>query len=170
MVNKVTTAAVIGLNAYKVTVEVDVINSLPGIYIVGLPDASVNEARDRVRSAVKNSGFTFPGRRVVINLAPADLKKEGSNYDLPIAVGILAEQEVLDDEKIKDYAFIGELSLDGTIRGVSGVLPLVLGLKDFGIKNIIVPYVNANEAALAGDVNIFGAKSLAGIAYKQNRC
>ena len=163
MVNKVTTAAVIGLDAYKVSVETDVLNSLPAFSIVGLPDAAINEARDRVRSAIKNSGFTFPAKKVVINLAPADLKKEGSNFDLPIAIGLLTEEGVLEEEKIKDYAFIGELSLDGTLRGVSGVLPLILGLKKSGIKNVFVPKINEIEAALAGDVNIYGAEYLSDV-------
>ena len=163
MVNKVTTATVIGLEAYKVSVETDVLNGLPGFSIVGLPDTSINEARDRVRSAIKNSGFTFPAKKVVINLAPADLKKEGSNFDLPIAIGLLTEEEVLQEEKIKDYAFIGELSLDGKLRGVNGVLPLILGLKESGIKNIFVPNVNAYEASLTGDINIFGAECLADV-------
>ncbi len=163
MVNKVTTAAVIGLDAYKVSVETDVLNSLPAFSIVGLPDASINEARDRVRSAIKNSGFTFPAKKVVINLAPADLKKEGSNFDLPIAIGLLTEEGVLEEEKIKDYAFIGELSLDGSLRGVNGVLPLILGLKKSGIKNVFVPKVNEIEAALAGDVNIYGAECLSDV-------
>lgn len=162
MVNKVKTATVIGLNAYKVFVETDVINSLPSFSIVGLPDTAINEARDRVRSAIKNSGFTFPAKKVIINLAPADLKKEGSNLDLPIAIGLITEEGVLEPEKLEDYAFIGELSLDGSLRGINGVLPLILGLKDEGIKNIFVPYVNAKEAALAGnDVNIYGAQNLA---------
>ncbi len=161
MVNKVTTAAIIGLDSYKVSVETDVLNSLPSFSIVGLPDASINEARDRVRSAIKNSGFTFPSKKVVINLAPADLKKEGSNFDLPIAIGLLVEEEVLKEEDVKDYAFIGELSLDGALRGVNGTLPLVLGLKEKGIKKVFVPKVNANEAALAGDgINIYGADNL----------
>ena len=163
MVNKVTTGAVIGLEAYRVSVETDVLNSLPSFSIVGLPDTAINEARDRVRSAIKNSGFTFPSKKVVINLAPADLKKEGSNFDLPIAVGLLIEEGVLEEDKVKDYAFIGELSLDGTLRGVTGVLPLILGLKDAGVRNIFVPAVNAGEAVLAGDVNIFGADSLADV-------
>lgn len=161
MVNKVTTATVIGLDAYNVSVETDVLNGLPAFSIVGLPDTAINEARDRVRSAIRNSGFTFPAKKVVINLAPADLKKEGSNFDLPIAIGLLVEEEVLQEEKLQNCAFIGELSLDGSLRGVNGVLPLILGLKSFGIKNIFVPTVNAQEAGLAGDVNIYGANSLA---------
>ena len=164
MVNKVTSATVIGLNAYKVEVEIDTNNSLPAISVVGLPDTAVNEARDRVRSAVKNSGFTFPNRKVIINLAPADLKKEGTNFDLPIAVGILVEEEVIDPQSVKDYAFIGELSLDGAIRDVSGVLSLVLGLKELGVKNVIVPAKNANEAALVDGINVFGANYLRDVA------
>lgn len=163
MVNKVSSATTIGLNAYRVSVETDVLNGLPSFSIVGLPDAAITEARDRVRSAIKNSGYTFPVKKVVINLAPADLKKEGSNFDLPIAIGLLTEEEVLSEEKINDYAFIGELSLDGGLRGVNGVLPLILGLKEYGIKNIFVPKVNAFEAALAGDVSIYGAECLADV-------
>ncbi len=160
MVNKVKTGTVIGINAYEVIVETDVTNSLPGISIVGLPDASVNEARDRVKSAIKNSGYTFPSKKVVINLAPADLKKAGTSFDLPIAIGILTEEETLDSQKTKDYAFIGELSLDGELRGVNGVLPLVLGLKETGIKSIFVPEANAKEAALIEGINIYPAAHL----------
>ncbi len=160
MVNIIKTATAIGINAYEVSVETDVVNSLPTMSIVGLPDASINEARDRVRSAIKNSGYSFPSKKVVVNLAPADLKKIGTSFDLPIAIGILTEEEVLDSEKLKDYAFIGELSLDGTIRAVAGVLPLVLGLKEVGIKNVIVPKENAKEAALNGEVNVYGATHL----------
>ena len=160
MVNRVRTATVIGLDAYEVLVETDVTNSLPGMSVVGLPDVAVNEARDRVKSAIKNSGYTFPSKKVVINLAPADLKKTGTSFDLPIAIGILTEEEVLSQEVLKDYAFIGELSLDGAIRSVNGVLPLVLGLKEAGVKNVIVPLDNAKEAALNGSVKVFGAENL----------
>lgn len=161
MVNKVTTATVIGLDSYIVDVETDVINSTPAIIIVGLPDMAINEARARIRSAVRNSGFTFPNKKVIINLAPADLKKEGTNFDLPITIGILVEEELLDTEKIKDYAFVGELSLDGSLRSVLGVLPLVLGLKKAGIKNIIVPKENVKEAGLVEGINVYGASCLA---------
>lgn len=163
MVNKVTTATVIGLDSYIVDVETDIINSLPAIVIVGLPDAAINEARARVRSAIKNSNYTFPDKKVVINLAPADLKKEGSNFDLPIAVGILIEECVIEPEVIKDYAFIGELSLDGALRSVTGVLPLVLGLKQAGLKNVIVPAANAKEAALVDGINVYGAETLSDV-------
>jgi len=159
MVTKSITATTVGINAYKVEVEVDVSNSLPGVSIVGLPDNSVNEARERVHSAIKNSGFTFPPGKVIVNLAPADIRKEGTNFDLPIAIGILKEQgiEIPDSD---DIAFIGELSLDGSLRGVNGVLPLVAGLKEFGIKTFFVPEENAKEAALVQGVNIYGAKHL----------
>lgn len=163
MVNKVTTATVIGLDAYKVDVETDVINSLPAVVIVGLPDAAINEARARVRSAIKNSNFTFPDKKVVINLAPADLKKEGTIFDLPIAVGILIEECAIDKEKTKDYGFVGELSLDGSVRGINGVLPIVLGFKEAGIKNVIVPAQNIKEAALVDNINVFGAKTLSDV-------
>ena len=159
MVTKAITAATVGINAYKIEVEVDVINSLPNISIVGLPDSSVNEARERVHSAIKNSGFSFPLGRVIVNLAPADIRKEGTNFDLPIAIGILKEQgvNIPDDLTI---AFLGELSLDGSLRRVNGVLPLVLGLKEQGIKTVFVPEANAKEAALVQGIRVFGAKYL----------
>lgn len=163
MVAKVVTATTIGLNAYKLDVEVDFVHSLPNISIVGLPDAAVNEAKERVRSAVKNSGFTFPALRVVVNLAPADIKKEGTNFDLPIAVGILVQGGFIDDTKINDVAFLGELSLDGSLRSVNGVLPLVSGLKDIGVKSVIVPLVNAKEAALVEEIEVLGAEYLADV-------
>lgn len=163
MVARIVTATTIGLNAHKLDVEVDFVHSLPNISIVGLPDTAVNEAKERVRSAVKNSGFTFPALRVVVNLAPADIKKEGTNFDLPIAVGILAQGSFIDSEKIKDTAFLGELSLDGALRGVNGVLPLVSGLKNFGLKSVIVPLINAEEAALVEGIEVFGAEYLADV-------
>lgn len=163
MVSRVTTATTIGLNAYKLDVEIDFANSTPGIVIVGLPDNAVNEARERVRSAVKNSGFTFTYQKVIVNLAPADIRKEGTNFDLPIAVGILAEEGLIEQEKLKNFAFLGELSLDGALRSVNGVLPLVSGLKDIGIKSVIVPLVNAKEAALVEGIEVLGAEYLADV-------
>ncbi len=160
MVNRVKTGSVTGLKAQEVLVETDIINSLPSMSIVGLPDVAVNEAKDRVKSAIKNSGYTFPSKKIVVNLAPADLKKNGTGFDLPIAIGILTEEEVLNSEQTQGYAFIGELALDGLIRPVTGVLPIVLGLKEQGIKNVIVPLNNAKEAALIEDVNIYGAEHL----------
>ena len=160
MVTKAITAANIGINSCKIEVEVDVTNSLPSVCIVGLPDSAVSEAKERVHSAIKNSGFSFPTGKVIVNLAPADIRKEGTNYDLPIAIGILKEQgiEIPDDSTI---GYIGELSLDGSLRKVNGVLPLVSGLKENGITTIFVPEENSKEAALVQGVNIYGARDLA---------
>lgn len=163
MVSKVITATTIGLNAHKLDVEVDFVNSTPQIVIVGLPDSAVNEARERVRAAVKNSGFSFTYQKVVVNLAPADIKKEGTNFDLPIAVGILIQSDFIQQEKVQNTAFLGELSLDGALRGVNGILPLVTGLKDIGVKSVIVPKSNAKEAALVEGIEIYGAEFLAEI-------
>ena len=160
MVCKSITATIVGLDAYKIEVEVDVINSLPNISIVGLPDNAVQEAKERIRSAIKNAGYTFPKGRVVINLAPADIRKEGTFFDLPMAVGILQEEGLIDGEKIKDIAFVGELSLDGSIRGINGILPIVTGLKNAGISTVFVPEENAKEAALVKGIIVYGANHL----------
>ena len=162
MVTKAITATNIGINAYKIEVEVDVTNSLPGVSIVGLPDSAVSEARERVHSAIKNSGFTFPQGRVIVNLAPADIKKEGTNFDLPIAIGILKEQGINIPDDLS-MAFLGELSLDGSLRQVNGILPLVAGLKEHGVKTVFVPNKNAKEAALVKDVVVYGVKHLGDI-------
>lgn len=160
MVCKSITATTIGLDAHKIEVEVDVANSLPNIVIVGLPDNAVSEAKERIRSAIKNSGYTFPTGKVIINLAPADIKKEGSFFDLPMAVGILEEEGIIDSEKIKNCAFVGELSLDGSLRAVNGVLPIVSGLKESGINTVFVPIDNAKEAALVQDIVVYGVNHL----------
>jgi len=162
MVAKAITAAAIGINSCKIEVEVDTNQSLPNISIVGLPDNSVNEARERVRSAIKNSGFSFPSGKVIVNLAPADIRKEGTHFDLPIAIGILKEQGINIPDDLTT-AFLGELSLDGSLRYVNGVLPLVSGLKEAGIITVFVPEENAKEAALVQGVNVYGAKFLADI-------
>ena len=160
MVCKCITATTVGIDARIVEVEIDVINSLPNISIVGLPDNAVSEAKERIRSAIKNSGFTFPRGRVVINLAPADIKKEGTYFDLPMAVGILLEEGLIETENIKNCAFIGELSLDGSLRAVNGILPLVSELESKNIETIFVPQENAKEAALTGGGNIIGINHL----------
>ena len=160
MVCKVITSSVIGLEAYKIEVEVDTVNSLPSVSIVGLPDTAINEARERVRSAIKNSTYTFPRGKVVVNLAPADIRKEGTNYDLPIAIGILIEEGLLNQQDIEGWGFIGELSLDGHLRKTNGVLPLVEGLKDIGIKKVIIPKENVVEASFTSDIEVYGAEHL----------
>jgi magnesium chelatase family protein len=160
VISQILTACVIGLDVYKILVEVDINNSLPAVAIVGLPDMSITEARERVRSAIKNSGYSFPNKKIVVNLAPADIKKIGSYYDLPIAVGILTKTNIIENPDYKDIAFIGELSLDGSLRAVAGVLPIAAGLKEQGIKTLIVPYENAKEAAIVKGLNVIGAKTL----------
>ena len=160
MVAKILTSTVIGLEAYKIEVETDILNSLPSMSIVGLPDTAVSEAKERVKSAIKNSGYMFPNKKIVVNLAPADIRKEGTNYDLPIAMGILAQDGVINHEKFRDYVFIGELSLDGSLRPVNGILPIVSGLKELGISKIVVPKENAIEAALISEIEIYPAQNL----------
>lgn len=160
MVANVKTAAVVGLETYEISVEVDLNLGVPHFMVVGLPDLAVNEAKERVRSAIKNSGLFFPAKKIIVNLAPADIKKIGSCYDLPIAIGILAADDTIDAEKTADYAFIGELSLDGSLKAVSSVLPTVIGIQKLGIKNIIVPEDNKYEAALVPDINVYAAKNL----------
>ena len=170
MVCKVTTSAIVGLNAYKIEVEVDLVNSLPSISIVGLPDTAINEAKERVRSAIKNSAFSFPTKKVIVNLAPADIRKEGTNFDLPIAIGILIEESLIQEEQIKDMAFLGELSLDGTLRGINGVLTHVIDLAKQGIKFVVVPEVNAKEASLCNNITILSAKNLNDVVNHFTEC
>jgi len=158
MVANIITGAVIGIEGHKIVVEVDISNALPGMAIVGLPDAAVSEAKERIRSAIKNSGYAFPTKKIVINLAPADIRKEGSGFDLPMAVGVLASNGELDEEKLIDTAFLGELSLNGNLRRINGILPTVLGLKNAGIKRVILPADNAYEAALVEDIDIYPAE------------
>ncbi|MCL6478148.1 MAG: YifB family Mg chelatase-like AAA ATPase [Peptococcaceae bacterium] len=152
-----------GLEGQMVEVEVDVSGGLPSFDLVGLPDASVREAKDRVRAAIKNSGFEFPVRRITVNLAPAELKKEGPLYDLPIAVGILTATGQIDLDRLGEYVFIGELSLNGALRSVSGILPNVLVAKEGNFKKVIVPPENAPEAALVKGMEVYPAASLADV-------
>ncbi|MCD8024563.1 MAG: YifB family Mg chelatase-like AAA ATPase [Candidatus Gastranaerophilales bacterium] len=159
MVIKVTSAAIIGLEVHKISAEVDVTNSLPQIVIVGLGDTAVLEAKERLKLAIKNSDYDFPSTKVVINLAPANLKKEGALYDLAMAIGILAKEKIVKKIPSK-IAFLGELSLDGSIRPVNGVLPIVSGLHKKGIEKVVVPYDNLNEASFAPDIEVLGARNL----------
>lgn len=160
MLSKVNSAGLMGIDGYKVTVETDVSAGMPAFDIVGLPDAAVKEAKERVRSAVKNCGFGFPSRRVTVNLAPANVKKEGSIYDLPIAISYLIATGQLNENAANDCAFIGELSLNGSLRSVCGVLPMVIALRDAEIKNIFVPADNATEGAVVSGVNVFAIENL----------
>lgn len=149
----------IGLRSYIIDIEMDISAGLPRFDIVGLPDASVSESRDRVRSAIKNSGYQYADRRITVNLAPADIKKEGPIYDLPIAIAMLADTKQLRCG-LEDKAFIGELSLDGHIRKVNGVLPMVICARDNGIKEVFVPFENAAEASVVSGVDVYAAKCL----------
>ncbi len=160
MLAKVTGFALNGLEGYKVDIEVDTHNGLPSFEIVGLPDAAVKEARERVRSAVKNSGRTFPVTRITVNLAPADMKKEGAYLDLAIAVGIIKITSSGFTDNITDYVILGELSLDGSIRPIKGILPLLISASACGYKKFIIPYDNAGEAAYIENITVYAAKTL----------
>lgn len=164
MLSKAIGLGIIGLDAFKVEVETDISSGLPHFEIVGLPDASVKESKERVRSAIKNSGKNFPYGRLTVNLAPADVKKEGSYLDLPIAMAIVkATSDSLEDIDISDYVFIGELSLDGTVRGINGIMPLLISAKLQGFKKFIIPYDNACEAKYIGGISVFPCKTLNGV-------
>ena len=163
MLARVWSASLIGVDAVKVGVEVDIAGGLPGIVVVGLPDTAVQESKERVRTAVKNAGFAFPMRKIVVNLTPADLRKEGPSFDLPISVGILAAAEQVKTTLLDDYLFVGELSLDGSLRPVSGVLAIAAAASRMGIKGLVVPADNVREAAVVKGVSVFGFKHLSEI-------
>ncbi|MCL2844983.1 MAG: YifB family Mg chelatase-like AAA ATPase [Chitinivibrionia bacterium] len=148
-----------GIDAYEVVIESDITEALPSFAIVGLPDGAVKESRERVMSAIKNSGFEFPARKITINMAPADIKKEGSAYDLPIALGILISTRQIENRN-KDICIIGELALDGSLRPIKGVLPIALSARKHNFSAIIVPKENAKEAAVAQGLPVFGAQTL----------
>ncbi|UCD95666.1 MAG: YifB family Mg chelatase-like AAA ATPase, partial [Candidatus Zixiibacteriota bacterium] len=161
MLAKVYSSATLGVEAYTVEVEADIQQQLPAFITVGLPNGAVRESKERVTAAIKNSDFIFPSKKVTINLAPADIRKEGSAFDLPIAVGILAATGQILRDRFDDYVMLGELSLDGAVRTVPGVLPMAMHVqKSDGIKGIIVPKENASEAAMAEDLPVFPVSTL----------
>jgi magnesium chelatase family protein len=161
---RVRSAAVVGLEASIVEVEVDVSPGIPTFAIVGLPDAGVREARERVRAAVRNSGYEMPVRRIIVNLAPADTRKEGSAFDLPIALGILTATRQIPPDPLGGLVAVGELSLDGTLRAVPGVLSIALALRSQGGRGLLVPEANAGEARIVRDVPVYPVGSLGEIA------
>ncbi len=163
MLAKVMSGAIVGLDGVLVEVEVDILPGLPKVIIVGLPDAAVEESSQRVRSAIRNSGGDFPMRRIVVNLAPADLKKAGPAYDLSIAVGVMLSSEQISAD-VTDIMFLGELSLDGSLRHTNGILPLVGLAKGRGISTVVVPEADAREASLIEGIKIIPAASLAQLA------
>ncbi len=162
MLAKVLSSAIVGLDAELVEVEVDIIKGYPNFQMVGLPDAAVRESRDRVHAALKNSGLIFPAnRRITVNLAPADLRKEGPAYDLPIAVGVLAATQQVWPDKLQNALFVGELSLEGTTRHTKGILPLAALARQEGLERVFVPAADAEEAALMPDIEVIPVTSLA---------
>ena len=160
MLGKVLSAAVLGIDAYIVKVEAHLEGQLPYFATVGLPDGAVRESKERVNAAIKNSGFHFPQKRVTINLAPADVKKEGSAFDLPMAVGILAAMGQVSDEKLNEYVLLGELSLDGSLRPIRGALSMAVTVKKEGINGILLPKENAREAAIAQEIEVYPVTNL----------
>ena len=163
MLSKLFSLGVESVDGYSVIIELDISRGMPAFDIVGLPDATVRESRERVRSAIKNSGYMFPMERIIVNLAPADRKKEGAIYDLPIALSILHASGQLMMRGWEKTAFIGELSLDGNIRGVSGALPMILSAAEEGYENIVIPKDNMAEAQVISSINIIAADSISSL-------
>ncbi len=163
MLSKINSLGLSAIQGYSVIVELDISNGLPGFDIVGLPDTTVKESRERVRAAIKNSGYDFPMQKITVNLAPADKKKEGAIYDLPIAMGVLGSSNQVDLSKCDDIAFVGELSLDGKIREVNGILPMIIAAVDEGYRTIVIPEGNKKEAEVISQINILHVKSIVDI-------
>jgi magnesium chelatase family protein len=160
MLAKVNSAALYGIDALRVEVEIDLASGLPQLATVGLAEGAVKESKDRIRAAVKNCGYTFPAKRITINLAPADIKKEGSAYDLPMAIGILAAEGTLDKTLLDSYFLIGELSLDGTVKPVRGALSIAMAAKKEKVRGLILPEQNASEAAVVSELEVLGVRDL----------
>jgi magnesium chelatase family protein len=160
MLAKINSAALYGIDALRVEVEIDLASGLPQLSTVGLAEGAVKESKDRIRAAVKNCGYTFPAKRITINLAPADIKKEGSAYDLPMAVGILAAEGHIEKAKLDHYLLLGELSLDGSIKPIRGALPVAMAAKKEKCTGLILPEANASEAAVVSDLIVLGVQNL----------
>ncbi|MGE5329222.1 MAG: YifB family Mg chelatase-like AAA ATPase [Deltaproteobacteria bacterium] len=160
MIGKINSAGLIGLDGYIVEVEIDISNGIPAFDIVGLPDTAVKESKERVRAAIKNSGYDFPVKRITVNLAPANTKKEGPAYDLPIALAILNATEQIQDDGLEKYVFLGELSLDGKVKPVAGVLPMTITAYKAGIQKVVVPFENAEEAGVVKDIEVLPVSSI----------
>jgi magnesium chelatase family protein len=160
MLAKVNSAALYGIDALRVEVEIDLASGLPQLATVGLAEGAVKESKDRIRAAVKNCGYTFPAKRITVNLAPADIKKEGSAYDLPMAVGILAAEGNVNKKPLDDYLLTGELSLDGTVKPVRGALSIAMAARKAGFKGLLLPEQNAPEAAVVSEIEVLGVRDL----------
>jgi magnesium chelatase family protein len=163
MLAKILSSAVIGIEAYIVEVEVDISKGLPTFSTVGLPEGAVRESKDRVKAAIKNSGYHFPSDRITVNLAPADIKKEGSAFDLPMAMGILAATGLVSEPSLVDYIFLGELALDGLVRPIKGALSMAIKAKELGFKGLFLPEENAPEAAVVDGISIYSVKTLSNV-------
>lgn len=161
MLSKIYSSATYGIDAYLVEVETNVEKQIPAFTIVGLPDNAVKESRERVTTAIKNNGIEFPRRKITVNLAPADIKKEGSSFDLPIAVGLLSATDVIRDQELDGTVFLGELAFDGKLRPVKGVLPIAVEVRKNQIKRLIVPAESAAEASIVDGINVYGMENLA---------
>lgn len=160
MISNVKTISLIGIEGNLVEVQTDITGGLPSFDIVGLPDTSVRESKERIKSAIKNSNIELPSRRIIINLAPASTKKEGTSYDLPMAIGILLAQNEIINNKLESTIFIGELSLDGKINRINGVLPMCIEAMNLGIRRVILPKANEREAAVLQGLEIIGVRNL----------
>jgi magnesium chelatase family protein len=163
MLSKIFSIATYGIDAYLVEVETNVESHIPGFTIVGLPDNAVKESRERVTAAIKNSGLKFPTKKITVNLAPADIKKEGSAFDLPIAIGLLSATELIIQNNLGSTIFLGELSLDGRLRHVKGALPITVEAKKKGIKRIILPVDSSKEASIVEGIDVYGIESLSDV-------
>src|SRR5512139_501369 len=161
MLAKVLAGAPLGIDAYLVEVEVDIAQGLPQFATVGLPDGAVKESKDRIKSAIKNSGYDFPTRRITINLAPADIRKDGTAFDLPMAIGLLTATGLIPPEQAGRYLFMGELSLDGRIKPVRGLLPVAAAAGRWpGVEALVVPASNAEEGALVDGLPVYPVNTL----------
>ena len=160
MLSRVLSSAVFGIDAYVVEVEVDIAQGLPAFATVGLPEGAVKESKERVKAAVKNCGYDFPARRITVNLAPADIKKEGAAFDLPMAIGILAATEVVQKGNLNHYFILGELSLDGKVKPIKGTLSISVAARDVGIRGILLPRGNSKEAAVVSGIDVLPVDSL----------
>ena len=160
MFSKVLSAAVLGIEGYIVEVESHLEGGLPSFATVGLPDGAVKESKERVNAAIKNSGFKFPGKRITVNLAPADVRKEGSAFDLPMAVGILTASGQIDQERLDGTVILGELALDGQVRAIRGGLSIAVAVRDKGVRRVLVPRENAKETAMAEGLDVFPVGTL----------
>ena len=161
MYSRLYSGSVFGISAFPVEIETHLENAVPVFLMVGLPDSAVKESRERVSAAIKNSDLPFPNKKITVNLAPADIRKEGCAFDLPIALGIISAMGLLDEQALQESMFVGELALDGSLRSVHGTLSIALMAKELGKKQMLVPYDNAEEAGLVEDILIIPVNSLA---------